>query len=166
MTTRTFKQFGQAYGNTPASITAVVNGVTVFSGAVPTENSALPGPPYTGIEGTELFTWTNTVDFVGAQSFSISVQNSPLLLAKTVANYVYPTPNSITPEFNGFYTYQIDGVTVADPFSNVAIDGVPVQRANDHPGLFGQWNWIIPAGSTLTAILNVAAGVEPSPPAP
>jgi hypothetical protein len=165
MTTRTFKQFGQAYGNTPASIAVLINGVNVFSGAVPTENSALPEPPYTGIAGTELFTWTNTVDFAGAQSFSISVENAPLLLLRTVADYVYPQPNEL-PEFNGFYTYQIDGVTVADPLSNVAIDGVPVQRATDNSGLSGQWNWLIPAGSTLTAILNVTAGVEPPPPAP
>lgn len=160
MTTRTFKQFGQAYGSTPATITATINGTVVFSGEIPTIDSPLPGLPDLSITGTELFTWTNTVDFSGTQSFSISVANSPLLLTYTSADYC--SANNVS-QFQSFYSYIQDGINISDPFSNTAIDGVAVQRGPDSTDLSGQWYWIIPAGSTFTATLNVNAGVEPPP---
>ena len=161
MTTRTFKQFGQAYGNVPATIVVNINGSEIFSGAVPTENTVFPSFPNPEITVAELFTWTNTVDFAGTQSFSISVQNSPLLLAYTQTDYVMS--NNVS-AFSVVNTYDDGGVTVSDPFTNVAIDGVAMQRGPDNNPLSGQWFHIIPAGSTFTATLNIKAGVEPSPP--
>jgi hypothetical protein len=158
MTTRTFKQLGQAYGSTPAEIVAIVNGTVVFSGAVPTTDTPLPVLPDESVSGTQLFTWTNTVDFSGTQSFSISVTNSPLLLTDTLADYVI---SNVTSKFGGFYHHNIDGVTIGDPITNAAIDGIPMQRGPDSTNLTGQWYWTIPAGSTFTATLNVDAGVEP-----
>ena len=159
MTTRTFKQLGQAYGSTPATITATVNSTVVFSGQIPTIDAPLPILPDLSFTGTELFTWTNTVDFAGTQSFSISVANSPLLLTNTSADYCIANNSS---EFLYFYSYIQDGINILDPFSNTAIDGVAVQRGPDLTDLLGQWYWIIPVGSTFTATLNVNAGVEPT----
>lgn len=159
MTTRTFKQLGQAYGSTPATITATVNSTVVFSGQIPTIDAPLPILPDLSFTGTELFTWTNTVDFAGTQSFSISVANSPLLLTNTSADYCSANNSS---EFQSFYSYIQDSINISDPFSNTAIDGVAVQRGPDSTDLLGQWYWIIPVGSTFTATLNVNAGVEPT----
>lgn len=162
MTTRTFQQFGQAYGSTPATITATINGTVIYSGEIPTLDTPLPPfPSFPSFTGVNIFTWTNTVDFSGAQSFSISVENSQLLLGKTLADHVIA--NNLA-QFSGrFYSYDIDGVTVRDPFTNVTIGGVAQQRGPDNSELPGQWQWLIPAGTTFTATLNVNAGIEPPP---
>ena len=106
-----------------------------------------------------LFTWTNTVDFAGTQSFSITVTGSQLLLDFTAANYP-PRTDSDSARFASFYFQTVNGVTVSDPFTNVAIDGVAMQRGPDNSELSGQWQWLIPAGSTFTATFNVNAGQE------
>lgn len=161
MTTRTFKQLGQAYGSTPAVITATINGAVVFSGEIPTINTPIPPMPDTGLTGSELYTWTNTVEFSGTQSISISVANATLLLTDSFADNC----SNLTAEFAPFYSIQDDGVLISDPFTNVTIDGVAMLRGPDSSSLSGQWHWIIPAGSTWSATLNVQAGyVPPLPP--
>jgi hypothetical protein len=159
MTTRNFKQCGQAYGSTPASITATIDGTVVFSGPVSTLDQPLPilPEPSANITSPTLFTWTNTVDFAGTQSYSIAVTGSPLLLAFTGADHC---GNDVA-QFSSTYAYEIGGITVADPLTNVAIDGVVQQRGPDNSILQGQWQWLIPAGSTFTATLNVDAGTSP-----
>ena len=157
MTTRIFKQTGQAYGAIPASITATIDGTVVYTGSVPNLNTPVPSLP-SNVITPEIFTWTNTVAFAGTQSYSIAVTGSPLLLDFTGADYCIA--NNVS-QFSNFYTYEIGGVTVADPLTNVVIDGVAMQRGPDNSTLSGQWQWLIPAGSTLTATLNVNAGVEP-----
>jgi hypothetical protein len=162
MTTRTFKQLGQAYGKIPATITATINGVIVFSGEIPTADAPLPVLPDPSVTGTELFSWTSTVDFSGSQSFSISVTGSQLLLTQSLADYCVLDNTS---EFFNFYSYDHDGVKSTDPFTDVAIDGIVTQKSSDIQ-LPGQWYWTIPAGSTFTATLNINAGVLPTPPPP
>jgi len=163
MTIRNFKQGGQAYGAIPASITATVGGTVVFSGPVSTLDQPLPVLPdlATYVTPPTLFTWTNAVDFAGTQSYSIAVTGSPLLLGPIEGDHVFANNAA---EFGFVYTYDIDGITVADPLTNVAIDDVALTRGPDNAELPGQWEWLIPAGSTLTATLNVTAGVEPTPP--
>jgi hypothetical protein len=41
---RTLQFYGAAYGNTPVTLTATINGTSVFSGEVPTIDSPLPSP--------------------------------------------------------------------------------------------------------------------------
>ena len=163
MTTRTFKQFGQGYGATPAVVTTSIGGTVVFSGNVPTVDSPMPSFPNLEVTGTELYTWTNTVDFAGTQSFSMTVQNSTVLLTESFANYCNANDSA---QFGLFYTYEVGNTLVADPFTDVAIDGISLQKSMDYSEYNGQWYWTIPAGSTFTATLNVSAGVEPSPPTP
>lgn len=159
MTTRNFKQSGQGHGSIPTSIIATIDGTVVFSGPVTTVNVPWSDRGNTSVNNLPtIFTWTNTVEFAGAQSFSIAVTGSQLVLGPTEADHILA--NSIS-EFNSFYFQTIDGVTVVDPLTNVAIDGVAQQRGPNNSTLSGQWQWLIPAGSTLTATLNVNAGVEP-----
>ena len=157
MTTRNFKQCGQAYGAIPASITATIDGTVVFSGLISTLDTPIPTRPNASIDSLPtIFTWTNTVEFSGTQPYSIAVTGSPLLLDFTGADHC--VANNVA-QFQVPYIYETDGVRVADPLTNVAIDGVAQQR--DPITLTGQWQWLIPAGSTFTATLNVNAGVEP-----
>ena len=159
MTTRNFQQCGQAYGSTPASITVTIDGTVIFSGPISTLNQAVPSLPDSSTESLPvIFTWTNTVDFVGTQSFSIAVTGSPLLLDYTAADHFYATNTSA---FMPFYYQTVTGVSVPDPFTNVAIDGVSQSRGPDNTSLSGQWQWLIPAGSTFTSTLNVSAGYPP-----
>jgi len=157
MTTRNFKQCGQAYGPTPASITATINGTVVFSGPVSTLDIPIPirPDPSSGADPT-IFTWTNSLDFTGTQTYSIAVTGSPLVLSFTGADHCFPNDSAL---FGTFYTQEINGVAVADPLTNVAIDGIVQTRGPDNGTLPGQWQWLIPAGSTLTAVLNINPAV-------
>ena len=156
MTIRTFRQFGQAYGSMPATITATIDGTVIFSGEIPTIDAPMPGLPDFTVKGVELFTWTNTIEFSGTQSFSISVANSPLLLTHSDADHCIPDDVSL---FSVFYNLN-DGVnTIEDPLQNVTIDGISLQRSSTD--LAGQWYWTIPAGSTFSATLHVNRGAEP-----
>jgi len=158
MTTRTFKQYGQAYGSVPASITATIDGTVVFSGPIPTIDTPIPFDPLIFIDRPTLFTWTNTVEFSGTQSYSITVTGSPLLLVHTLADHCRADDAL---EFNSFYSRVSEGIVITDPFTNVTIDGVLQQRGPNNSDLPGQWYWLIPADSTFTATLNINAGLEP-----
>jgi len=160
MTTRNFKQCGRAYGLMPASITAIVDGTMVYSGPIATLDAPIPSRPEGNVSVPVIFTWTGSVAFAGTQSYSIAVTGSPLLLGFTGADHV--AGNNVS-EFGVINIYELGGVEIADPLTNVAIDGVEQTRDNT---LSGQWEWLIPAGSTFTATLNINAGVEPTPPTP
>jgi hypothetical protein len=177
MTTRTFKQLGQGYGSSNCTVTAKINGATVYSGIVPTANQRVPSAP-TGVEDTfpTLFTWTNDVDFEGTQTMEITVTGATLLLGSISANY-YPMPNSSVglienpgpsweenyvssgPDTYGFiFSEVVDDLIYTNPATNIAIDGVPKTVTRD-PSLLGQRYWTISPGSTFTCQLNVQAGL-------
>ncbi len=87
MTIRTFKQKGQAYGSTPASIEVTINGAVIYSGPIPTLDTPMPTLPDTAISyGQDLYTWQNDVAFAGTQTLSIAVTGADLLLTDSYAN--------------------------------------------------------------------------------
>ena len=164
MSTRTFKQYGLAYGSSPTTITAKIDGVEVFSGQVTTVDQPLPTfpNPNFNIENT-LFSWTKDSSFSGTTIMEISVQGSPVLLAPTLANYSVDSPEN-QDIFSPFYRYEVDGVIYSDPLSNESINGTSVFRGREE-NLTGQWYWLVSAGSTFTATINVQASqIPPSPP--
>lgn len=161
MTTRTFKQYGQAYGGTQASIVATIDGVEVYSGNVPTVDELLPTFPQPDVQfGEEMFSWTNTVDFAGTQTMTIAVTGSMLLITDSFANYALGNADV----FSGFNYSNIDGIYYSMPLSDVTIDGV-VQPQELDPELPGQAYWQVPAGSTFSCTVNIQAGLE-QPPTP
>lgn len=165
MTTRTFIQQGQGYGSTPVDVTVKIGGTVVYSGTIPT----LDEPPPQGGTGatgplTNLFSWTNDVNFSGQQDFEVSVDGGLMLMTQTVANYTVLTdsagntfPGNAT-SFGGFWIEQVGNVLIGDPFTNEQIDGIPSPDHPDPTQLTGQWWWYVPNGSTFTATLNVSAG--------
>lgn len=170
MTTRTFKQYGQGYGATPATIAVTLDGVQIFSGDIATLDQPVPDMPIVPGEnlGVELYSWTKDLAFQGADTLQITVVDGTFLMSKSVANYFkyvdpalpsgpYATsgPNNYVP----FYYYTDNGEVIYDPLSNVSIDGVAktVARA---PGEYGQWYWVLGPGQTMTATMNVIAGYD------
>lgn len=159
MTSRTFKQAGIAYGRTPVTITVKIDDNTIYSGPVKTIDDIIPSFPDPNWTSTNyLFTWQNDVEFSGTQFLEINVGWGDLLLAETTANYgfiidpkdpLYKIPNG-PDNFVGFCTER-----VSDPLSDVTIDGIPQPRDDS---LLGQWHWMIPAGSTFTAKINIPSG--------
>jgi len=170
MTTRTFKQYGQGYGATPATIAVTLDGVEIFNGDIATLNQPVPDMPIVPGEnlGVELYSWTKDVTYQGAQSLQITVSDGTFLMAASVANYFKyidpalpsgPYASSGPNNFVSFYNYTVDGEIIYDPLSNVAIDGV-AKTVTRVEGEFGQWYWVLGPGQVLTATMNVIAGYE------
>jgi len=170
MTTRTFKQYGQGYGATPATIIVTLGGVEIFNGNIATLNQPVPDMPIVPGEnlGVELYSWTSTLEFAGTQALQITVADGTFLMSKSLANYFKyidptkpsgPYATSGVANFVPFYNYTVDGEVIYDPLSNVAIDGV-AQTVARVPGEYGQWYWVLAPGQVLTATMNVIAGYD------
>lgn len=153
MATRNFIQQGKAFGSVGATVTVTMDGLQVYSGPVPTDDTPLPPMPPgddPALEAT-LFSWTLPAEFVGPIAVSISVEGSPVILDDTLADWTLGTDLTAPAEFG---RQVISGTAVGDPFSDVSIDGEAQVRSVDPSG---QWTWVVPAGSTFTATLNVIA---------
>ena len=168
MTTRTFKQRGQAYGNLPVTIVAKIDGVEVFNGQVPTLNA-----PYqlTGFEsdidslilGEELFSWTDDVAFSGTKTLEITVVNGFLVLMNTTANYPQLSVVDLAAGENTWdfaYVNQVDGVFYVNPLGNMFING---QAQNPNDGVPSQTYWLLPPGSVMSCNVNITASIVPPP---
>ena len=98
---RTLQILGNAYGNAPVLLNAHINGVTVFSGTVPTINAPLDttGPVLSQVlfsTNPDLF--SIPTDFSGAYPVTISVATgNGVLVGDIYSNYMegaVPTPNN------------------------------------------------------------------------
>lgn len=152
---RLFKQNGQGYGASPVNIIAKIDGNVVFSGEVQTFDEPVPVPFDPAYDyGVGMVTWPMDVFFNGTTTLEIQVtgpQSSVLLLTDTEAQE-QPIIDS-----NGYtnFIYFEANTKMSDPLSDVKIDGLPVIGQLRPLDENGQWYWIIPAGSTLTANLSV-----------
>ena len=171
MTTRTFRQRGQAFGSSPVTITAKLDGVEIFNGTTPTLNEPfkLTGfdPDSNALDlGEVLFSWTGDSTFSGTKALEITVGSGFLVLMNTSANHPpYIMLDDPENEWAPVYYTQIDDVAYTNPWSNMIIDGKPQHPNNDIPG---QTYWLVPPGSTMTVDLNVTASKVkiPGPPTP
>ena len=162
-------QQGLGYGSDTVRITAKIDGTVVFEGDIPTLNEPVPPLPSGLTEDANLFTWTNDVTFAGTSALEITVTGGTLVLTDTLSNYI-GVPNNDNPppdvepggpDVYGIFWYEsMDGGQYGtfDPLADVAIDGVPKESFHT-PALTGQWYWAVPAGSTITATVNISAGV-------
>jgi hypothetical protein len=162
MTTRTVKLFGLAYGSTPAEISVTLDGATVHSGAVTTENALVPTLPNTDLSNTtvELCNFEIPVDFDGSKPMTCTVNSGTVIFAQITANY-YVFPDTSPLIGSGPDVFQsIAGNS--DPRSNVFINGV-AQTVN-HDSLAGTWWFTIPSGSVMSYDLNIIGGTANVPP--
>jgi hypothetical protein len=165
MTTRTFKQLGQAYGSQTASITAKINNVVVYQGEVTTLNESFPALPNLEITvNNELFTWTADVDFSGSQTMEISIDgNASLLVTELNANYtpiqntgnVGNVGNIISSGPNGYVGFAYG------QFGNTYIDSNLVPSSSiDHDTLSGPWWFTVPPSGTFIENYTIEPGLE------
>jgi hypothetical protein len=161
MTVRTFKQFGQAYGQSPVTLVAKVDGVEVFNGVTPTLNEPykLTGFDFTLYPGNELFSWTDDVNFIGTKTIEITVGAGSLIFMNTTANYPsYGQDKNSDPANQWLFVYAniVDDILYSNPISNLTINGqaqtidVPTQTC-----------WLVPPNGVLSCTVNVTKGFIP-----
>ena len=150
-TTRTLQFFGQAYGNTPVTLVASINGAELFNGPV----STIVGPVPLGLDLSDqvlLFTVPFPGDEEGRGSFPMTVAvngGDSAILGIIKANYEPIAtgnrgPDIFGPVFNG------------DARSNVAINGVVQPLPDVEDGKKGTYAWLVHSGSILSHSLNLA----------
>lgn len=154
MTTRTFKQFGHAYGAEPAQITVRINAQEIFSGNVATVDEPFPAKldDAAGL-GAELFTWTEDTAFAGTRDIEITVTRGKVILTSTHANHsIAEAPE----EFAYFHVVTQDGVDYTECMSNVAVNGESLPRSWDGVNV-GQYHCHLNEGAVYTATINITA---------
>ena len=94
---RTLQFYGFAYGNSNVSLTATINGTTVFSGEVPTINSPVPVPPVDFSNEIILFSIENSTlfptNYSGAYPMSITVSGGYAAAFNDINCNYMPTGN-------------------------------------------------------------------------
>jgi hypothetical protein len=153
MTNRTVKVLG--WGASTAEITAILDGVTVFSGSVGliemTENND------TFDTAPTLFTFEIPMDFHGTKHMIITVKNSAVRFGQIVANYAETDMGVITYSTgpDEYIDVADDSVDIKDPRTNVTIDGI--KHEADRLLGKGTWHWTVEPGSILEHDFTVSA---------
>lgn len=163
MTNRTVKVLGWKGDNNngPATITAILDGETVFSGNV--DLIEMTKDNEDDQHAPTLFTFEIPMDFAGTKNMAITVANAAVRFGQIVANYAEVEMGSIVYS-TGVDIYadvaERDPAGIADPRGDeVTIDGQK-QQANRLIGK-GTWHWTVNPGSTFEHSITVdKAGVE------
>jgi hypothetical protein len=160
MTNRIVKVLGWGTGSSPAKITAVLDGETVFSGSVSLvemikDNEDEQTAPI-------LFTFEIPMNFAGTKHMVISVEDAAVRFGQIVANYTEVQMGAISyssgpDEYLDVAEYNAD--YVRDPRTNVTINGEK-QQADRLLGK-GTWHWVVTSGSKFEHDLTIdKAGFE------
>jgi hypothetical protein len=171
MTTRTFKQQGLAYGSSPVTLVAKVNGAEVFNGTVTTLNEPIPAAPVDGLvyssDPADLFTFTDDAAFSGTKTLEISVSGGTLIVAGLLADYSsYAAPSTpVDPskypgagKFGSAFANTVDGITQNNAVINVTIDDV-AQAVGEE--VIGTRYYNVEPGSVFKATLQISKGIDP-----
>ena len=97
---RTLQFYGAAYGDSNVSLTATINGTTVFSGEVATINAPIPLPPVDLTSTTLLFSVDNSTLFptnwCGSYPMSITVTGGlGVVFGNIYCNYIFTATHTI-----------------------------------------------------------------------
>jgi len=154
MTNRIVKVLGWGLGSSPAKITAVLDGKTVFSGNV---NLATMTKDNANEQTTPtLFTFEAPMDFVGTKHMAILVEDAAVRFGQIVANYTEVKMGTLTYSTGAdIYTdvAEEDDAGISDPRTNVTINGEK-HEANRLIGK-GTWHWTIKPGSSFEHDLTI-----------
>lgn len=164
---RAIKIFGIGFSDTDndAEVEIKIDDDVIYSGTVTTDtntdlNTYLSGSE---LEETEVVSWVED-DVSSTKSLSITAISGNFLYMETLSTYSGEETLD-NPELFAVHFYsEEDGDIVADPNSNVRVDGELYEDGapDDRNELFGQWNIGIPEGSTMTCDLIIdEASVEP-----
>lgn len=146
MANKTIKFYGIGYAPTgqSASITATINGSSVYSGAIPTVPTTDPVTDPSGYE--VLFTYDVDDAFVGTLPMSITTTAGEAITAAHITINSAAEPAT----FQNMGTY-LDG----ESRGNVEIDGNPQSKGALGEILTGTWSWNVPLNSELTCDIKV-----------
>ena len=154
MSNRTINMLG--WGSGTAEITAILDGMTVFSGEVTLEEKTEDN------EGEQtspiVFTFEIPIDFLGTKHMTISVTGSPVEFGQILANYTELDMGVITYSTGPDEYADVavdDEHGVRDPRTNVTIDGVK-QEADRLLGK-GTWHYVVNPGSIIEHDLTISA---------
>ena len=142
---RTLQFYGYAYGDNNVSLTATINGNTVFSGEVPTINSPLPIPPIDSTNAVVLFSLPDSPLFPTnqAKSYTVSITVSGgygAIFTGICSNYAArrPRPGSLTDQpVAVLANSSIEGttLTIGSIISGSVAIGQLVSLSNQHSPL-------------------------------
>ena len=153
MANRTIRICGWGTGQTPAVITALVDGEQVFSGTVDlVELNELNQGEH---NAPVLFTFEVPMDFAGTKHMKVTVADATVRFAYIQANYVNTGGFSTGAEGFSDAGQWIDGVK--DARTNVVINGIK-QAVNRDMG-YGAWHWFIGPGSIFEHDIVISAAL-------
>jgi hypothetical protein len=161
MANRTVKVLGWGTGTSPATLTAILDGKTVFFGSV--DLVELSANNESAQTAPILFTFEIPMDFAGTKQMAISVAGAPVRFGQIVANYSEVAMGEITYS-TGAEIYaditEADGAGIGDPRGNeVIIDGQKYEA--DRLIGKGTWHWTVNPGSKFEHNITVSkAGLE------
>lgn len=161
MTQRTFHQLALGFGTIPCEVTVSLDGNIIYQGAVATLDEPIPLLPNPDYDiSNQAWSWQLPADFAGTADLSITVSGSTLYLAQTLADNPYQYVPDPASRYQIFFNIEVDGVSYSDPFTDEAIDGIPLSGPY-RPDEPGQWWWAIPPGSVFTSVLHVDPPKKP-----
>jgi len=152
---RTVKVLGWGDTPGPATIAAILDGQTVFSGSVElVEKTADNDSEQTA---PTLFTFEIPMDFAGTKHMVITVADAPVRFGQIVANYS-EIDHGVISYSTGPDEYadvaEPDDDDIRDPRSKVTINGIE-QQVDRSLGK-GTWQWFVEPGSTLEHDITVS----------
>lgn len=153
MTNRTIRICGWGTGQSPATVTATVDGEQVFAGKI--DLVELRADNQGEFTAPVLFTFEVPMDFVGTKHMRVLVEDATVRFAYVQANYVTVMGRSSGPDMYVDCSGCIDGVT--DARKNVVIDGI-LQTVDRTKG-YGAWHWFIEPGSVMEHDLVISAAL-------
>jgi hypothetical protein len=168
MTNRTIQILGQAFGATPATVIATLDGNTVFSGTVPTINEPvwqLPNADDIPLT-VPLFEFEIPMDFVGNIPMTCEVVDQTVIFAQIKVNYTAVTITPPDPDTNQGANIVTSGETGflqignPDPRYDVLINGEPI--VVDRGPLTGTWWWTVESPGIMSYSLNIASAGKPN----
>jgi len=145
---RTLQFIGYAYGNAPVSLTAQINGTTVFSGEVSTINTEIPAPPNDLSNATALFSVVDSslfpTDFSGSYPMTLTVTGGYGIVTENVlSNYM-----SSTVSFAQLDNSSINGTTLT--VGSVSSGAIEIGQILSGNGVANNTAVVSGAGSTWT----------------
>jgi len=119
---RTLQFYGYAYGNSNVSLTATIEGNTVFSGEIPTTNMSVPTPPIDPGNEVLLFSLDSSdlfpTNWSGSRPMSITVSGGEAAFFSNIkSNYMHTTPANVQTFSAENSTINGNLLTLGTPFS-------------------------------------------------
>jgi hypothetical protein len=154
---RTLEFIGYAYGNTPVSLNAQINGTTVFSGEVPTVDTPITPPPVDLSGNPVLFSIPDSplypTDFSGTYPMTVSVTNGyGVVMGMVLSNYMKGVSVTSTATLDNS---TIDGTTLT--VGTVTSGTIEIGMVLHGTGIVG--NTVIVGGSASTWTVNTSQTV-------